>query len=1104
MLLHRWAVASLLILVVAGDSCFCPASCLANEHFCMNSEGGQVISSPDPFTNQCDKCLPGYKGASCEQCTSDTQCPNKGEVCSTSGSLHSSQVAYQQCNLYDSDIIALLTPKNHDVGGMVQITWSKHTNWTNDKADGSMHFKFFQIIQESDYYHNYFKCSAVNCKMTTAIRNNGEGPLHDKIRRELSTDGGSGSSHQEPDAQASRELSTRSLAIGVMIACEAVGLLVLGFIGNIVFKRNGVMLGTFLLSTTLLALILSNTLDMYSQERAIRGTSVENNGTYIEVTYRCENPECSCSPPDNSYNGRLGPECPNSPFSADIKGLKDSVYFICENGTNGKYGGPDGFGLQNPCIFKGEDLLGGEPILLGCQTTQCTNNFEEMAVLGATSSGNAEQITIAIAVICSVLAFVGFHFVYSMWVARRDMADWRSRFLTAGEPEFQAASPSYSLQETGEASAVVANGIRLSARLLSYSIGSGRSAKKILNKITLEVPPGEAMALMGPSGAGKTTLLDLLAGRDKSGIITGSILVNGETVVGGRLRQKELYKDIIGYVSQEDTLIPSLTVMECIMYSARLRLPAGMPDKVKKAKAEDVIASLGLTHCKDSKIGGLRSRGISGGERRRVSIGMELVANPRVLFLDEPTSGLDSYNALVVMKTISNLKTAGCTTQYASFFNYQPAIVFSIHQPSKEIFDTFDNLLLLSEGNLLYCGPASSVLDTCGRLGYKPPEGTTNPSDYLLKVASTLSSHERSMLASAAIARLGTLRGLDNDTLHMMDMNASDTSSIGSCHSLVMNDSLNSVPQLTCDVPDGVPSPLVQAKVNRKYYPNFYQELQIVLGRGYRSLIGSYHLVMGHIVVTILLCLILMGFYSREPLSLPGVLNRAGSLSFTMLLLGFSSLSALELFVVERDVYVREKTNKYYGSLSYFLSKILFDVIPLRIIPPLILGSLTYNQMGMRTDDPSHFLLFLVVLVLFNVITAGISFFAALVTPSFGSGVLFAALNLLLFFAFNPLIVQGSTLPSYVSWYKFASPFFLALEVLLVNELKGQHCTFAPTSASGEPSDHPIPLACEQYLLNLSLDLDRVNLDLALLIFYSFFYYFISWVALVLVVREKR
>jgi ABC-type multidrug transport system ATPase subunit len=163
--------------------------------------------------------------------------------------------------------------------------------------------------------------------------------------------------------------------------------------------------------------------------------------------------------------------------------------------------------------------------------------------------------------------------------------------------------------------------------------------KEILTGISGSVNPGEVLALMGPSGSGKTTLLSLLAGRISQSSTGGSVTYNDKPY-------SKYLKSKIGFVTQDDVLFPHLTVKETLTYAARLRLPKTLTREQKKQRALDVIQELGLERCQDTMIGGAFVRGVSGGERKRVSIGNEIIINPSLLLLDEPTSGLDSTTAL--------------------------------------------------------------------------------------------------------------------------------------------------------------------------------------------------------------------------------------------------------------------------------------------------------------------------------------------------------------------------------------------------------------------------------------------------------------------------
>ncbi|CAI5482476.1 unnamed protein product [Closterium sp. Yama58-4] len=207
--------------------------------------------------------------------------------------------------------------------------------------------------------------------------------------------------------------------------------------------------------------------------------------------------------------------------------------------------------------------------------------------------------------------------------------------------------------------------------------------------------PGQVLAVAGPSGAGKSTLLDCIGGRIQGGRLRGSILVNGQRMSAGELRR------ISGYVQQDDALFPHLTPRESLLFSAHLRLPSSLPLADKLARVDALLTTLGLHAVANTRIGSTsagssRGRGLSGGERRRVSIGMDLVHNPAVVLLDEPTSGLDSAAAANVLGVLRGMAKEGGRT-----------VVLSIHQPSFRMLELIDSLLLLSRGSVVHCGPLS-------------------------------------------------------------------------------------------------------------------------------------------------------------------------------------------------------------------------------------------------------------------------------------------------------------------------------------------------------------------------------------------------------------
>ncbi|XVF69601.1 hypothetical protein PTKIN_Ptkin11bG0094200 [Pterospermum kingtungense] len=243
-----------------------------------------------------------------------------------------------------------------------------------------------------------------------------------------------------------------------------------------------------------------------------------------------------------------------------------------------------------------------------------------------------------------------------------------------------------------------------------------KPTKRLLQGLSGYAEPGRIMAIMGPSGSGKSTLLDSLAGRlARNVVMTGNILLNGKKKrldYGGVKFQ--------AYVTQEDVMLGTLTVRETVTYSAHLRLPNNLNKEEVKDIVEGTIMEMGLQDCADTVIGNWHLRGISGGEKKRLSIALEILTMPKILFLDEPTSGLDSASAFFVVQALRNSARDGRT------------VISSIHQPSSEVFMLFDDLFLLSGGETVYFGEAKMAVEFFAEAGVPCPS-RRNPSDHFLR-----------------------------------------------------------------------------------------------------------------------------------------------------------------------------------------------------------------------------------------------------------------------------------------------------------------------------------------------------------------------------------
>lgn len=284
--------------------------------------------------------------------------------------------------------------------------------------------------------------------------------------------------------------------------------------------------------------------------------------------------------------------------------------------------------------------------------------------------------------------------------------------------------------------------------------------RPILQNVTGSIDRGSLTAVMGGSGAGKSTFVNVLMGKTTN---TG-----GHVMVNDTPNKMKRFRKQVGFVPQDDIVLPELTVSENILHSARVRLPRTWEDKDIRAHVDSVIDCLELSHVRDSRVGTVGKPLISGGQRKRVSIGMELAAAPMAIFLDEPTSGLDATAASSIMRTLKAIARIGIS------------VIVIIHQPRMEIFEMLDQLILLANGQIIYEGPEDYVQQYFENCGFTfPPHA--NAGDVVTDI---ITGNGRAYKPKGDISKDWLISNWTGSRQHaqMKERHASLVSSISSAH----------------------------------------------------------------------------------------------------------------------------------------------------------------------------------------------------------------------------------------------------------------------------------------------------------------------------------
>ncbi|XP_061372267.1 ABC transporter G family member 1 [Gastrolobium bilobum] len=530
--------------------------------------------------------------------------------------------------------------------------------------------------------------------------------------------------------------------------------------------------------------------------------------------------------------------------------------------------------------------------------------------------------------------------------------------------------------------------------------------KTLLNDISGEARDGEIMAVLGASGSGKSTLIDALANRIAKGKLKGTVALNGEAL-GSRM-----VKVISAYVMQDDLLFPMLTVEETLTFAAEFRLPRSLSKSKKKTRVQALIDQLGLRNAAKTVIGDEGHRGVSGGERRRVSIGIDIIHDPIMLFLDEPTSGLDSTSAFMVVKVLQRIAQSGSI------------VIMSVHQPSYRILGLLDRMIFLSRGQTVYSGSPSQLPSFFAEFGHPIPENE-NRTEFALDL-------------------IRELEGSPGGTKSLVEFNKS-WQSMTKHHQQLSSGNNDAEPNglslkeaISASISRGK---LVSGATNTNANPSsmvprfanpFWIEMATLSKRSVtnsRRMPELFGIRLGAVMVTGFILATMFWQLDNSP---KGVQERLGFFAFAMSTTFYTTADALPVFLQERYIFMRETSHNAYRRSSYLVSHALVALPSLAFLS-LGFAATTFWAVGLDGGVSGFFFYFLIIFASF---WAGNSFvtFLSGVVPHVMLGYTIVVAILAYFLLFSGFFINRDRIPIYWIWFHYLSLVKYPYEAVLQNE----------------------------------------------------------------------
>ncbi|KAL6438392.1 hypothetical protein ACFW04_004495 [Cataglyphis niger] len=510
---------------------------------------------------------------------------------------------------------------------------------------------------------------------------------------------------------------------------------------------------------------------------------------------------------------------------------------------------------------------------------------------------------------------------------------------------------------------------------------------------------------MGPSGAGKSTLMNVLAGY-KTSHLNGSVLINGKD------RNLRRFRKMSCYIMQDDRLLPHLTVYEAMTVSANLKLGKDISATAKKVVIEEIIETLGLREASNTQ-----TQNLSGGQRKRLSIALELVNNPPVMFFDEPTSGLDSSACFQCLSLLKSLSRGGRT------------IICTIHQPSARLFEMFDHLYLLAEGQCIYQGNVGGLVPFLSSMGLDCPS-YHNPADYVMEVACGEHGECVHKLVMAVNngkcnnyqhhqAAISTAQTVSNDIAK--ESPQEQTKSEGAA--LIPNGvakppgttMINMPVSCTTSLLDSVES--IEQKVG--FPTNGWVQFWILLKRTFLSQMRDMTLTRVRLISHIIVGFLIGAIYYDIGNEASEVMSNAGCVFFTVMFLMFTAMMPTILtFPMEMSVFVREHLNYWYSVKAFYFARTLAD-LPFQMVYSIAYVMIVYfiTSQPLETE---RFLMYLNICILTSLVAQSIGLLIG-AAMSVETGVFIGPVMSVPIVLFSGFFINFNAIPKYLKFLSYVS-----------------------------------------------------------------------------------